>query len=72
MKAYFILSGRRQTGQLVRENPLTIIVRVTKGLGHKFIKRHRIRYSVEVLRGRRDLDIGIEERTKRRRKDLKL
>lgn len=70
MKTYFMLSRRRQTGQLVRENFLTIIVRVGKGLGHKFVKRHRIRHSVEILRGRRDLDIGVGE--KPRRKDLEL
>jgi len=70
MKAQFRLSHKIKDGELLKENPLTIIVRMTKGLGHKFVKRHKVRHDVEILRGRKDLDISIKGKSKR--KDLEL
>jgi len=70
MRAQFRLSHKTQKGEVLKENPLTVIARVAKGLGHKFIKRHKIKHNVEILKGRKDLDIGVEGKSKR--KDLEL
>jgi len=71
MRVQFRLSHKIKDGELVRENPLTIIARVTKGLGYKFIKRHKVRHCVEILKSRKDLDISVEGRSGKRR-DLEL
>jgi len=70
MRAQFRLSHKTQKGEVLKENPLTVIARVAKGLGYKFIKRYKIKHNVEILKGRKDLDISVEGKSKR--KDLEL
>ena len=65
-----IVSGKLQKVELIRENVRSVIICLRKKLKNKFVKRHKTRHRVEILRGRRDLDINVEERSKR--KDLEL
>jgi len=70
MKAQFLLSGKQRIEQIIRENSRTVVIKVSNILGHKFVKRHKVRHCVEILKGRKDLDISTEGKLKR--KDLEL